>query len=803
MGKHTMSRTNRSIANDTFRAPVLTGMAVTLLLAFGSNVMALPSGGAVSAGTATISGSPGNLTITQTSQRASINWQSFSIGQAEAVRFVQPDSSSVALNRVLGPDASSILGSLSANGKVFLVNPNGILFGAGSQVNVGGLVASTRNITDGDFMAGNYRFAGNSGARILNQGTIHADGGYVALLGADISNEGVISARLGSVTLAAGNAMTLDVAGDSLLSVVVNEGAVDTLVSNGGMIRADGGNVLLTARSAGNLLQSAVNNTGVIQAQTIVERNGTIMLMGDMQHGTVNAGGTLDASAPNGGNGGFIETSAASVKITGSARVTTAAPQGTTGTWLIDPLDFTVGSAGGDNITGATLSANVQDSNVTITTVAGPGPGNGDIFVTEAVTWNGLVGASGASTTLTLNALRNISIGRNSAGLAFPAAAITPTNGSLVLNAGQDVVIDAAISVTRGNLVACCGQDINVNAAITTVNGSVLLSAGRDVNVFRTIANPTAAITTTDGNIELCAGRDVNLSNTFNPGVSLMTLTRGSTTGGQDLATLNVPLGMTLSGGVAGTGPGIAAGTVNFANAGTLVTVTAGGPGTPVTVIYNPVNYSTPTSYGANFNGTASAGVTARMLVFPDGATKAADGTTTTTFTGLKVDALGALPAGVNLAGAGTANFDTAAVGVGKRVSFTGYTLAGPNAANFSFANSCCGPVVGRTVAAITPAVVVLPPVDVLPLAAILPVGAIAALDGDLADFLPETALLSARPMVAPALDLAVVDGGVRLPPLAEVRRPAPPPPAAVVPPPAPPPVPLPVVPLLPKPDRS
>ena len=145
----------------------LKGLALSLMLVFGSNVYAAPAGGVVSAGSASITGGPGTTTINQASQNAAINWQSFSIGQTEAVRFVQPNSSSVALNRVLGSDPSNILGSLSANGKVFLVNPNGILFGKGAQVNVGGLVASTLNITDSDFMAGRYRFAGGA-RRFLN-----------------------------------------------------------------------------------------------------------------------------------------------------------------------------------------------------------------------------------------------------------------------------------------------------------------------------------------------------------------------------------------------------------------------------------------------------------------------------------------------------------------------------------------------------------------------------------------------------------------------------------------------------------
>ena len=660
----------------------LKGLALSLMLAFGSNIYALPTGGAVSAGNASIASGAGKTTINQASQNVAINWQGFSIGQTEAVRFVQPNSSSIALNRVLGADASSILGSLSANGKVFLMNPNGILFGQGAQVNVGALVASTLSISDSDFMAGKYNFAGASNAAILNQGTINADGGYVALLGANVSNEGVITAKLGTVALAAGNAVTLDLAGDGLLNVTVNQGAVNALAQNGGLIQADGGQVLLTALSAGNLLQAAVNNTGVIQAQTIENRNGTIRLMGDMQSGTVNVGGKLDASAPNGGDGGFIETSAAHVNVQDNARVTTAAPKGLTGTWLIDPVDFTVGSAPGDNITGAALAASLLDSDINITTVAGPGVGNGDININEDVAWNGSLGASLVPTTLTLNALRNVNI-------------------------------DAAISPTKGNLVACCGQDINVREAITSVNGSVLLSAGQDVNIVRSLANPATTITTTDGNIKICAGRNVNLDNTFN-GAALMTLTRGSIVDGENLSTLGVTPGLTLSAGTASTGPGAAGGTV-IIGAGTLITVTGPAGVSPINISYNPASYVAggQTDYSGFFGTSDGAPYAQFMLVFPDGASKVYDGTTAATFTGLKSS-----PVGVTLAGAGTATFDTKDVGTDKTITFSGFTLAqgatqtGGTGINYGLPVSCCAPIVSRTTANITQAPLLITAAD-------------------------------------------------------------------------------------------
>ncbi len=645
------------------KRPAINALSVAVLLAIAATAQAGdpvggPVGGSVAAGGANIANNGANTTITQSTSNVVINWQSFSIGSGHTVQFVQPGSTSVALNRVLGGDPSIILGTLTSNGRVFLLNPNGVIFGQGSSVNVGGLVASTMSISDGDFMAGNYAFSDAGPGSVVNQGNITAaDGGYVALMGRSVSNQGVISARLGTVALAAGEAVTLDVAGDGLLNVSVSQGAMNALVENGGMIRADGGRVLLTAQAAGNLLNTVVNNTGVIQAQTIENRNGTILLLGDMQTGTVNVGGTLDASAPGGGNGGFIDTSAARVNVRDGVRVTTAAPQGTTGQWLIDPRDFTIGSAPGDNISGATLSAQLVTNNITIST-AGAGTQNGDIFVNDAVSWS----ASGGPTTLTLNADRNVDI-------------------------------NAAITATNGNLAVCCGQDINVNAAITTTNGSVLLSAGRDIN-------QRGAITVTDGNLMMCAADDINIA-------GALTLTRGTA---DPTRSLGLPLGMTLSADTDGTGPGIAGGTVVFDSLAPRATVTAA----PVNIYYNPISYTAPTDYSTNFTLTEGAALRQYMLVFAAGGDKTYDGTTTTTLTGLKGN-----PVGVTLvAGPGSsANFTSADPGANRRITFTGYTLAGTNAGAYALPVNCCGPVVGHTTGTIvatgptTPPPVTPPPV--------------------------------------------------------------------------------------------
>lgn len=627
-------------------------LSAALLLAMATTAQAAqPTGGVVTTGAATIDQTDRSTVVTQTTQNASINWQTFNIGAGESVQFVQPGVESIALNRVLGSDPSVILGSLSSNGRVFLLNPNGVLFGKGSSVNVGGLVASTMNISDADFQAGRYAFTGAGDGSVVNQGSITAgDGGYVALMGRTVGNQGVIVARLGTVALAAGEAVTMDVAGDGLLNMAVSTGAVSALAENGGLIRADGGRVLMTAQAAGDLLHTTVNNTGVVQARTLENRGGTILLLGDMQSGTVNVGGTLDTSATSGGDGGFIETSAATVMVDAGVRVDTHASQGRTGNWLIDPQDFTIGSAPGDNIAGSTLSAQLVTSNVEIST-AGAGTENGDIFVNDALSWT----ASSDPTTLTLTADRNVDI-------------------------------NAAITATNGNLEVCCGQDINVDAAITTTNGSVLLAAGRDIN-------QNADITVTDGNLMMCAADDVMVS-------AAITLTRGTN---DPTRSLGLPEGLTLSADTDGTGPGIEGGTVVFDSLAPPTTVTAA----PVSIYYNPESYTAPTDYATRFTLTEGAALQQFMLVFAAGGDKPFDGNTTTTLSGLKNS-----PDGVTLvAGPGaSAEYDSPEAGADKGITFTGYTLAGTGAGAYALPVNCCGPVVAHTTGTIAAAPPTTPP---------------------------------------------------------------------------------------------
>lgn len=272
----------------------------------------MPTNGTVAAGAAVINQTDANhMLVQQTSSKAVLNWQQFSIGQQGYVQFIQPNASAIALNRVVGADPSAILGHLSANGQIFLINPNGIMFGVGSRVDVAGLVATTLNISDDDFLKGDYRFQRaperTDGAMVVNAGTIDtAAGGYVVLAGDYVKNEGVIQAPAGTALLASGKALTLQLSGSNLIDFAVDEAAVVELagVENAGQILANGGRVIMTAKVANDLAATVVNNTGLVQAQSTVEKGGVIYLVGE--GGSVANAGTLDASAQTGADGGAI-----------------------------------------------------------------------------------------------------------------------------------------------------------------------------------------------------------------------------------------------------------------------------------------------------------------------------------------------------------------------------------------------------------------------------------------------------------------------------------------------------------------
>lgn len=261
--------------------------------------LANPSGGVVVGGeVGFVTPDANTLLINQSSHNAAINWQSFSIQSSEYVIFNQPSASAVVLNRVVGGNPSEILGNLQANGRVFLINPLGVMFGEGAQVDVGGIVASTLDLNPDDFIAGRYVLRGDSQAGIVNAGNIAAsDGGFVVLLGDHVSNTGAIHANLGSVVLASGSQVTLDFTGDGLIQHSIDTAAISDRagVEHLGSIMADGGHVVMDANVTRDLKASVINTQGLVQARRIVkDASGGIYLTG--RGGDIALGGTLDAS---------------------------------------------------------------------------------------------------------------------------------------------------------------------------------------------------------------------------------------------------------------------------------------------------------------------------------------------------------------------------------------------------------------------------------------------------------------------------------------------------------------------------
>ena len=252
-----------------------------LSFALSSGTFANPEGGQVVSGSANISANGKKLDVYQQSDRAVIDWRSFDIQIDEHTQFHQPSSSATALNRVNSADPSHILGQLSANGNVILVNPNGVFFGSGSKVDVNGLIATTSDITNADFMAGNMRFniPGNPNAAVVNAGNISAkDAGLVALVAPNVANHGVITAKFGRVELASGDSFMVDLYGDGLYELKVSDKVLSQLVSNTGSIRAEGGTIAITAAAGKEIVNSLITIEGELRAPTIEEKGGKIII---------------------------------------------------------------------------------------------------------------------------------------------------------------------------------------------------------------------------------------------------------------------------------------------------------------------------------------------------------------------------------------------------------------------------------------------------------------------------------------------------------------------------------------------
>jgi filamentous hemagglutinin family protein len=649
------------------RILALSSLGCWLLAA--SAAWAGPTGGHVTAGAGKIAQSGNTTTINQSSQTLALSWQSFDISSQETVTFQQPNAGSLAINRINSSTGSVILGHIDANGQVWLINPNGVLFGAGAQVSVGGLVASTLDLQGNSGTTAQFR--GDGHGSIVNQGTITAaSGGYVAFLGHQVLNEGTISAQLGTVALGAGSAQTLTFSNNHLLHLQVDKSAVNDLAANGQLIEANGGQVIMTAGARNSLLATVVNNSGVIQAETVASHGGTIDLLAGGPAGTVQVGGTLDASAPHGGNGGAIETSAAHVSVAGTANVTAASPVGYAGTWLVDPTDLTIDSSaataigtslnGGTSVTEQTTSSGASGDG---TQSSGPG----DIDVDAAITW------TNPAASLTLLAYHGINVN-------------APISG-----AGQVVMDAAGGNLTLGSSGTVSAQGgITLGAAANFVNGAgpSALSAGSGASWLVYSTDPTLDTTgglapsfiqynAAYGATPTVSGSGFLYSTAPSLTVTALTGTVSKVYDGTTTATLSSS-NITATGLI--NGDTIASGTGSYASAdaGTNLNVTSPASVSDLTVTTAggaPVyGYALAAPTAAAAVGTITpAPLVATIIADP---TKVYDGTTTATLTSANYSLSGFIGSqGAAISQPGAVAYGSASAGAGTVTA----TLSAPN----------------------------------------------------------------------------------------------------------------------------
>lgn len=567
-------------------------VASLLALGFSTAILAAPQDGVVRAGSASITHS-GNLTqIQQNSDRAIIDWRSFSVGSLESVVFNQPSQLSATLNRVTGDQVSIILGKISANGQLAIINPNGMVIGAGAQIDVGGLIASTANISNKNFMEGRLVFdqAGKPGAGILNQGTISAaDGGLVALVAPTVRNDGIIQARLGKVALGAGDTFTLDLYGDQLINLAMAPEHTAQIIQTG-QIYADGGQVVLvSAPTAKAVLDQVINMSGTIRADSIAEQDGKIVLLG--AGGEVSVSGQLSAQGKHPGeNGGTIEVLGEKVDLTSTANLDASGQSGGVihvggafqGSGDTYRAQNTRVAQGAQLVASATNSGNGgevvvwadQGTHYAGDILARGGANGGDggrieVSGKGTLAFLGTADASapnGKNGSLLLDPT-DVNIGAAEASL-INRVLRTGTSTTVTASNNIDVnsLIDGRGNVAGGGLTLSAGNNLNINEFIVTNNGAINLSAGNLLSVAtdKAVFAGNAAINATSGG-------DLNTVPLISAGLVTYRSTGGSVNVNRAIDSANRNIAIHAAQNVAVNQP-----IVNFLN-GSSLTINAGG----------------------------------------------------------------------------------------------------------------------------------------------------------------------------------------------------------------------------------
>ena len=494
--------------------------AAMMAMSVGGIAYAMPQGEVIRSGKGEITRQDKDMTVNQDSKRLAIDWSGFDIANDERVTFRQPDKDSVALNRVVGDAASVIDGTLSGNGHVYVINPNGVLFGKNASVDVGSLVASTARISDSDMT--NFANADgitmaipeDSSAKVINAGTIRAEGGLVVLHAAEVENSGTITNPEGTTALAAARNLSLSADTAGKINFTVDGALAKAKALNSGTLKADGGYLVMTARSAGDVMSTVVNNTGTMEAKTLRQNEKGEILLDGGDNGIVELNGTLDASGMEAGqsagsikaigaethvedgatlhaigavDGGLIETSGDYLEIGDNVDIDAAGKTGKAGEWLLDPLEVVIsnsqpsgsspvtngdkdGSYNSRNNASGTASRNKTtwvNSN-TVNRLLNNGTAVSvqatDANKVASITLDSAINkTSGKDTSLTLEAQRNVTVNKE----------ITSTSGALNVNLHSDTDGDGLGAVLINADIATNGGTFKSGSGTTIDSGSV------------------------------------------------------------------------------------------------------------------------------------------------------------------------------------------------------------------------------------------------------------------------------------------------------------------------------------------
>lgn len=512
----------------------------------------------------------GTTTIDQHSMRAIGQAQELHIGKMGDVTINQNSKSALFVGRVIGnhSDPTQILGRLSADGRVMIIDRNGVFFGQDSQVDAAGIAVTTGDVADSDIMDGNenYTFQNFGNGEIVLEGTVNInDAGLASFVAPNVRNSGVINAKMGNVVIAGGEKVTLDLYGDGLVEVAVDGAVGNALLENKGTINAEGGSVVMTAQSARDVVDNVINNEGIVNVSSITQKGGKIILSGGAR-GKVANSGKLDASGTQGGSvkvtgqavdlatasqikanalggqAGTVEVLAnSSLSVAGklqaqgqgkSGFIETSAPDVTfasgtdikAGRWLLDPTNITV-----DAPLATILEGQLAVGDAEVTTPAA-GADLGRVIFTSTVNW-------ATANTFTANAIDDIYFngggGLNATG-----------GGHVILNSGDDIRMfngSTGIKTSGGNVTLNAFDEVSLRAGagIDAGGGNIVINNQTGgfygfAESLRTAGTGTITVNQVQDTIENPSGTVATIQNAIdairNTGTGLNTINVGAGT---------------------------------------------------------------------------------------------------------------------------------------------------------------------------------------------------------------------------------------------------------------------------------